>query len=365
MSCIINIFTADKQIVSADSAVSSENSTYTGVEKIIPLSNDPPIVLPHYGNADFEGIPVANIVSEFKKSTDFSKINTVVKVKESLLEFVHDKLEIRSLDDFVNEKLCIFKDSLEQLGEYDLKYYSQIEFNEEILPKFEEYNFDFKYIGVSVLSEMELEIFNRNMNNLFLSELSNEVSGIVISGINKKTMKNSYTAFEMICNNHEGVVISNEFEELNFTECKIKVFAQNDVIHDFFYGIDDGVFNTIARNIEIYNCESLSSLLNFIKNDIKLSILELNKIEDEIRNIKENYDSSNSFKKKMDEMKIEKMNTIVKEIEIMPKYDLIQMSEILIKITRLKRIITSERVTVDGKVLHFVLSLKEGIEKVY
>ena len=67
----------------------------------------------------------------------------------------------------------------------------------------------------------------------------------------------------------------------------------------------------------------------------------------------------------MDEMKIEKMNTIVKEIEIMPKYDLIQMSEILIKITRLKRIITSERVTVDGKVLHFVLSLKEGIEKVY
>ncbi|MBQ2635290.1 MAG: hypothetical protein IJG09_01100, partial [Methanobrevibacter sp.] len=69
--------------------------------------------------------------------------------------------------------------------------------------------------------------------------------------------------------------------------------------------------------------------------------------------------------KKMDEMKIEKMNTIVKEIEIMPKYDLIQMSEILIKITRLKRIITSERVTVDGKVLHFVLSLKEGIEKVY
>ena len=138
MSCIINIFTADKQIVSADSAVSSENSTYTGVEKIIPLSNDPPIVLPHYGNADFEGIPVANIVSEFKKSTDFSKINTVVKVKESLLEFVHDKLEIRSLDDFVNEKLCIFKDSLEQLGEYDLKYYSQIEFNEEILPKFEE-----------------------------------------------------------------------------------------------------------------------------------------------------------------------------------------------------------------------------------
>ena len=81
MSCIINIFTADKQIVSADSAVSSENRTYTGVEKIIPLSNDPPIVLSHYGNADFEGIPIANIVSEFKKNTDFSKVNTLLKLK--------------------------------------------------------------------------------------------------------------------------------------------------------------------------------------------------------------------------------------------------------------------------------------------
>lgn len=85
MSCIIHIFTPEKQIVSADSAVSSESRTYTGVEKILPLSSDPPIVVSYYGNADFEEIPIANIVSEFKKNIDFSKVNTVVKVKNCLL----------------------------------------------------------------------------------------------------------------------------------------------------------------------------------------------------------------------------------------------------------------------------------------
>lgn len=169
----------------------------------------------------------------------------------------------------------------------------------------------------------------------------------------------------MICNGFDGVIICKENEELNFGECKIKVFAQKDVIHDFFNGIDDDVLNTIARDIESYNYESLNFLLDFIKNKINISTPELNKIEEEIRNIKENHTSLNSFQRKMNEMKIEKMNTIVQEIEIMPKYDLIQMSQILIEITRLKRIITSERVTVDGKVLHFVLSLKEGTEKVY
>ncbi len=42
------------------------------------------------------------------------------------------------------------------------------------------------------------------------------------------------------------------------------------------------------------------------------------------------------------------------------------MSETLIKLTRLKRILSSEQVTVDGDVKHTVLSLKKkGIEKIY
>ncbi len=365
MSCIINIFTADKQIVSADSAVSSESRTYAGVEKIIPLSNDPPIVLSYYGNADFEGIPIANIVSEFKKNTDFSKVNTVVKVKESLLEFIHDKLKRRSLDEFINENLCIFKESLDQLNSFDLKYYSQNEFDEEILPKFEKYNFDFKYVGASVLSDIELEVFNKNMNNLFLSELSNDVSGIVISGINKNTMKNSYTAFEMICNNHDDVVISNVFEELNFSECKIRVFAQNDVIKGFFNGIDNITFEELEDYLVCNFNEAFDKTLEIIKKYVDNSEIRFEDIISEIEMVKINFISDELLKNKLHDIERKNMRIILKEIEIMPKIELINISRILINMTRLKRIFTSNRVTVDGNVLSYVLSLKEGIEKFY
>lgn len=59
------------------------------------------------------------------------------------------------------------------------------------------------------------------------------------------------------------------------------------------------------------------------------------------------------------------MDNILNEIEIMPQEEIMKMTETLINLTRLKRILSSEHVTVDGKVKHFVVSLKNGIEKFY
>lgn len=278
---------------------------------------------------------------------------------------MHDNLKTKSLDDFVNEKLCVFNEMLQQLYDFELNQYTKIKFNEKIAPIFEGYNYDFRYIVPPDFSEDEKETFNENMNNIFLSEISSEVTGIVISGINKKTMKNSFTSFEMICNESDGVVVCNEDEELDFVESKIKIFAQNDVINDFFNGIDDELLKTINEDIINYNTEYLDILLNNLKNSDNISKDDLNTIKREITLIKENSVSLSSFQDKMKSMNHEKMDTILNEIEIMPKQDLIQMSDILIKITRLKRIITSERVTVDGNVMHYALSLKDGIEKFY
>ena len=57
--------------------------------------------------------------------------------------------------------------------------------------------------------------------------------------------------------------------------------------------------------------------------------------------------------------------SFLKKLKSCPKNELINISRILINMTRLKRIFTSNRVTVDGDVLSYVLSLKEGIEKFY
>jgi hypothetical protein len=69
--------------------VSSDNRTYTGIEKTIPLSNDPPIVISMYGNSDFDDMPLENIISEYIKKTDFTKVDNVDKVKKDFLEYIH------------------------------------------------------------------------------------------------------------------------------------------------------------------------------------------------------------------------------------------------------------------------------------
>lgn len=115
MSCIITTFTLDKIVVSADSAVSSENRTYTGVEKIIPLSNDPPLVIAFYGNSDFCNIPLENIISEYIKKTDFNKINTVKKIKTDFLKFINETVPKNSFEEYIKKEFEEFKKEVKNL----------------------------------------------------------------------------------------------------------------------------------------------------------------------------------------------------------------------------------------------------------
>jgi hypothetical protein len=109
MTCIITILTPDKIVISADSAVSSDSRTYTGIEKTIPLSNDPPMAMSMYGNSDFADMPLVNIISEYIKKTDFTKVNTVAKVKEDFLEYVHNIMPKETIDEYLDKKLISFK----------------------------------------------------------------------------------------------------------------------------------------------------------------------------------------------------------------------------------------------------------------
>ena len=83
MTCLILIITSILIVLAADDAVTLENRIYEGMEKIHGLSNDPPISMMIYGNSDFSGIPLENIISEYKKKTDFKKVNTILKEKQS------------------------------------------------------------------------------------------------------------------------------------------------------------------------------------------------------------------------------------------------------------------------------------------
>lgn len=105
-----------------------------------------------------------------------------------------------NIEKYLKDKLSNFKKEVETLNTEAIQYYSTQEIKNEILPLFLNYQFDFTNETPQELSQEQKELFNRNMNNEFLSKISEETSGIVISGFNKETLKGSYCAFEMIAN---------------------------------------------------------------------------------------------------------------------------------------------------------------------
>ncbi len=71
-----------------------------------------------------------------------------------------------------------------------------------------------------------MELLNNNLEYAFFENLNDNRSGIVISGIDKKTMKGLYIQFEMILNTKEKVIFEDIDEDINVNGSKIKIFAQ-------------------------------------------------------------------------------------------------------------------------------------------
>ena len=140
---------------------------------------------------------------------------------------------------------------------------------------FKNYQLDFSDVKPEKITFNEQNIFNHNMCLLFKKNLENETNGIIIIGIDKKTMKNSYCEFEMIFNGIDEVVVENENDEINFIEGKIRFFAQDDVIKTYINGFNDELILRISENITDYSNELLDIFMNNIerKNILDMEVL--------------------------------------------------------------------------------------------
>lgn len=366
MTCLILIITSILIVLAADDAVTLENRIYEGMEKIHGLSNDPPISMMIYGNSDFSGIPLENIISEYKKKTDFKKVNTILKVKKNFLKFVNKSLNTITIEEYLNNELKKFKEEIKNdINEMDLKHLTQ---QKEIIQKFkcfENYPLNFDDIIPDNLTMNEKNILKNNLEYIFFENLNENRCGIVISGIDKETMKSSYSQFELILNTDKNVLYEDMSEEIDIKGSKIKIFAQDQTIKGFLNGIDDELQDEISKNLTIYIEKALTQLLIAIKEKKAFCSEECKKIENEIDNIKRNSLAQYYFEDNLKNIKIDNINKISEELDGMSKEELIQMSKTLINMTRLKQIINSERETVGNNVITFVLSLKKGIEKFY
>ena len=363
MTCLILIITSIFIVLAADDAVTLENRIYEGIEKIHALSNDPPIAMMIYGNSDFGKIALENLITEYAKKTNFDKIKTVKMVKEDFLNYIHQSTDSQILNEYLNRKVMEFKNMIKELSNDNITYYCSKLDEIKHLNIFENYEFDFEEVIPDYLSKNEKIIFAKNMNNIFLSKLNEEFSGIVIAGFDKKTKKGSYAAFEMVLNTPDNVIINNEIEEFNVQKSCIKIFAQNDVIESFFNGIDETLIIEISNKVGQYVKEVTATILNQIKENNAINDLNLEDVEETIQFLQENDLIKMELEDYIENIKIDNENDILTEIEGMPKEELINMVQSLIKITRLKRILSCEEITVGKNVNTVVLSLKHGIEK--
>ena len=68
--------------MAADSAVTVGGSkTYTGVNKLFMLSNNPPMGIMIFGAADFENIPMETLIKEYHKKQILMKKMTLYRLK--------------------------------------------------------------------------------------------------------------------------------------------------------------------------------------------------------------------------------------------------------------------------------------------
>ena len=236
--------------LAADSIVTvSDESTYEGVNKLFMLSNNPPMGIMIYGNAEFMGIPMETLIDEYKKIADFGVNNSVHKIMEDFLDFLENsyhKYADSSINDYYFD-FNAFKENIIQIIENDesalvndlLFIDSQV--SDEILnlakekALFDEHEEIFEEL-VNNISDLSIENPGDALKKKFISELS--FTGIVIAGFDEEYIYPSFCEYEVYFVFNEKIFHQKHDEGINIQEPMIKPFAQRDVIDNFLFGID-------------------------------------------------------------------------------------------------------------------------------
>ena len=358
--------------IASDSTVTvGNNKTYTGVNKIFMLSNNPPMGIMIFGSPNFENIPLEALISEYIKITNFKENPDIISIKDDFLDFLgkktpstdlHSKMESefenfkmdftpkiksRDIDD-----LMVFLDALQIALPSFLKDYK------DIINQFDD---EFKQmIPNHIPSEFHDEIITK-LKNIYLNRIIRMGTGIAIAGFSEKDMFPSVVTFNIVLNNNKKIEITDYDELLNYPESAIIPFAQQDVINTLITGIDN--------NIEIFLIDYFNTIIHSIIDDLKDEFSNNNKIDNnalsDINNIMDTFEKTSNkrtedFKKTIINIKEDVSDPFVDSFAALPKEELAKMSESLIHITALKRKIDSNLKTVGGDIDVAIISKVDG-----
>lgn len=377
MTSELLILTPSAVALAADSAVTiGGKKTYNGVNKLFMLSNNPPMGIMTYNIANFLNIPLETIIKEFRhginSNISLCSLNEEFKqfldniVKKSIYKESFDKQLKYFIDSLQRESTTVTDEEFKRIVAFEVLNFNKEDlgdFSEDIFSQLDEKDNLFESLVPESIKDNDKKEFISNLKIFFVKKVFlDRFIGIVIAGFDNEELFPSYIHFKLNYL-YDDKFILNIINKDKIAEKKgiVLPLAQSDVINTFLNSIDDGTQNEIVRYF--------MTVQNNYVNNIKTAIKENNKIngKDETEVLKElskieteNEKLVDSFSDFMDELKLNHNRPIVDSIAHLPKEELSNLAESLIKITSLKRKVQNDLETVGGPVDVAIITKGDG-----
>lgn len=380
MTSEILILTPSAVALAADSAVTIGNrKTYNGVNKLFMLSNDPPMGIMTYNLSNFSNIPLETIIKEFRAEIKTEDLTTVIEFMDKFIEFldelVKNELYTYSFEDRVMEFIAPFNSN-------QMPFIDEVTF-EKIIKNIPN-NWDYDIFG----EDKELIIGNlNNFNEKFINAIPNydnlknqdeilelfkkffiykeflePFTGIVIAGFNKNRLFPSYVEFNI---NYlfDDKFTFNKINDMDIIgdQVHVRPLAQGDVIDTFLGNMDENTRLKLINYVENIYGNYTINIIEAFKNNPNLNDDEKQKFITEISKIELANDSLNTaFVEFLDRLKQDHADPILASISALPKDELSNLAESLIKITSIKRKVQTDLETVGGPVDVAIITRGDG-----
>ncbi|WP_407423457.1 hypothetical protein [Methanobrevibacter sp.] len=352
--------------IAVDSAVTvNRQKTAFGFTKLFPIEKIPMAIM-LYGSSYFENIPMENLIAEFIQKTNFNEVNTVLKIKNSFLEFLSKNTLHHDFKSDIEYRFNIFKKEIieyfsnlnEDKINFVIKKYLKLELPNFIkqLDEYNQYDFLFKELK-SIIGTGKWKAFK----NYFFYKFCTSVTGIVIVGFDEGKNFPSYINIDILLNNGGYIEYVNEKSKFSYSNNLIIPFAQTDVIYGYLYGIHPEFLDVIGHYHKSVLSGFLDEFIEYIDFENNLVPGNINAILKKVDDFRDEINTKNrEFIAFIESVEKIILNNILYSMDLLSKENLANMVEILVKITSLRYQLSMNLNIVGGEVNVAVISKLDG-----
>lgn len=379
MTSEVLIMTPSAVAMAADSVVTvNGNKTYGGVNKLFMLSNNPPMGIMTYNNANFLTFPMETIIKDFRDKIfkkefdtihDFKKVfgeylNDVCHGKDAITSYsIVDKFNsfIKQLNQDLDEIPNFIKHIMEETTNINNEKYEKLLFENKEFERI--YDSKIQEVSENIICDDDVDLVVL-FKKLFIKRfVLDGFIGIVIAGFNRENLFPSYMHFKIIVLDGVKFIFDDCEEDCvgGETAVILKPFAQINAITNFLNGIDMSTNYLIASYFNKVIDEYSNNMEELIKANRKINGKDELDILSDLESLRQNNERIVlDFVGFIDNLKGKYCEPILQSIMSLPKDELANLSESLINITSLKVKVQDNLETVGGDVDVAIITKGDG-----